>query len=204
MTTLAPRKDGQNVSPPPTFLAASAFHEVHAVWCGDGQTVGMTCNLLAVCHLQHLVHVYAGLGYSVRMFVHGIAQFSIVVQDKPATLPSLGAVQWIGKIPSWGYKQVPAFRNFPGCPVTLESFGTMLLFLSKAVGALAFIEDVGGELSAFGPHRCCRHVVTHFDTNCNSRIFFGQSCTSVVDNNFALYACFASLMATFKIIHSTT
>jgi len=86
----------------------------------------------------------------------------------------------------------------------LESFGTMLLFLSKAVGALAFIEDVGGELPAFGPHRCCRHVVTHFDTNCNSRIFFGQSGTSVVGNNFALYSYFASLMATFKIIHSTT
>lgn len=80
----------------------------------------------------------------------------------------------------------------------------MLLFLSKAVGALAFIEDVGGELSAFGPHRCCRHVVTHFDTNCNSRIFFGQSGTSVVGNNFALYSYFASLMATFKIIHPTT
>jgi hypothetical protein len=27
----------------------------------------------------------------------------------------LGAVEWIGKIPSWGYKQVPAFRHFPGC-----------------------------------------------------------------------------------------
>jgi len=27
----------------------------------------MTCHLLAVCHLQHLVHVYAGLGYSVRL-----------------------------------------------------------------------------------------------------------------------------------------
>lgn len=87
------------------------------------------------------------------MFVHGVAEFSVVVQDKPATLPSLGAVEWIRKIPSWGYKQVPAFRHFPGCPVTLEGFGTMLLFLSKAVGALAFIEDVGGELSAFGPHR---------------------------------------------------
>jgi hypothetical protein len=55
----------------------------------------MTCHLLAVCHLQHLVHVYAGLGYSVRMFVYGVAQLSIVVQDKPATLPSLGAVEGI-------------------------------------------------------------------------------------------------------------
>jgi len=27
----------------------------------------------------------------------------------------LGAVEWIGEIPSWGYKQVPAFRHFPGC-----------------------------------------------------------------------------------------
>lgn len=80
----------------------------------------------------------------------------------------------------------------------------MLLLLSKAVGALAFIEDVGGEFSAFGPHRCCRHVVTHFDTNCNSRIFFGQSRTSIVGNNFPLYSYFGNVMTTFKIIHSKT
>jgi hypothetical protein len=80
----------------------------------------------------------------------------------------------------------------------------MLLFLFKAVGALAFIEDVWGELSAFGPHRCCRHLVTHFDTNCNSRMFFGESGVTVVDKNFALHTYFANVVATFTIIPSKT
>jgi hypothetical protein len=31
----------------------------------------------------------------------------------------------------------------------------MFLLLSKAVGALAFIEDVGSEFSTFGPHQSC-------------------------------------------------
>jgi len=78
----------------------------------------------------------------------------------------------------------------------------MLLLLSKAVGALAFVEDVWGEFSAFGPHQCCWHVVTHFDTICKSRIFFGQSYTSVVGKNFVLYSYFINVMETFRMDNS--
>jgi hypothetical protein len=31
----------------------------------------------------------------------------------------------------------------------------MFLFLSEAVGAFAFVKDVRGKFSAFGPHQCC-------------------------------------------------
>lgn len=155
MSTLAPGKDGEHVAPPAALLATSALHEVDAVGGSDGQAEGMPCHLLAVRHFQHLVHVYAGLGDGFRMLVHRVAQLSVVVQHKPAALPSLGAVEWIGKIPSRSYEEVPAFCHFPGSPVALKSFGTVLFFLSKAVGALAFVEDVGCEFSAFGPHQCC-------------------------------------------------
>lgn len=155
MSTLAPGKDGKDVAPPATLLPTGALDEVDAVRCRDGQAEGVPSHFLAVRHLEHLVHVYAGLGDGFRMFVHGVAQLAVVVQHKPAALPSLGAVEWVRKIPSWGYEEVPAFCHFPGSPIALKSFGTVLLLLSKAVGALAFVEDVGCEFSAFGPHQCC-------------------------------------------------
>ena len=42
------------------------------------------------------------------MIVDGVGQFSVVVEDEPASLPSLRPVYRVGEVPVGSYKQVAA------------------------------------------------------------------------------------------------
>ena len=42
------------------------------------------------------------------MIVDGVGEFPVVVEDKPASLPSLRPVYWVGEVPVGSYKQVAA------------------------------------------------------------------------------------------------
>ena len=60
---------------------------------------------MANCFSQIEVrHLRDGLG----MIVNGVGQFTVVVEDEPASLPSLRPVYRVGEVPVGSYKQVAA------------------------------------------------------------------------------------------------
>jgi len=57
---------------------------------------------LELCGEQTHVCNYPGRSHTTHMFVYGVAQLSIVVQDKPATLPSLKKLNtFLSKMTKW-------------------------------------------------------------------------------------------------------
>lgn len=86
------------------------------------------------------------------MIVHAVCQLPIVVKDEPSSLPSLGPVDGIGKVPVWCHEQVAALGDLPAGLVELDRRGRVILLQSEAVGALALVEYVGCKFSAL--HIC--------------------------------------------------
>ena len=82
------------------------------------------------------------------MIVHTVGQLSVVVEDEPSPLPSLGPVDGVGEVPVRSHEQVTTLGDLPAGLVELDGAGRVILLQAEAVGALALVEDVGGEFSA--------------------------------------------------------
>jgi hypothetical protein len=68
-------------------------------------------------------------------------------------------VDRVGKVPVRRHKQITALGDLPARLVQLDGRRRVILLQPEAVGALALVEDVRGELPAFlGRHASLPHV----------------------------------------------
>ena len=92
------------------------------------------------------------------MIIHWIRQFSVVVEDEPPSLPSLGPVDWVGEVPVRGHKQVTTFWYLSAGFVQLDGWGWMVLLEAKTVWALALVENVWSKLPALHVSHGCGYL----------------------------------------------
>ena len=82
------------------------------------------------------------------MIINRICQFSVVVKDKPPSLPPLGPVDWVWEVPVWGHEQVTTFWYLSAGFVELYRGGGMVFLQSETIRAFALIENVWSEFPA--------------------------------------------------------
>ena len=100
------------------------------------------------------------------MVVYRVCQFSVIVKDEPASLPPLGSVDGVREVPVRSYEEVATFRDLPAGFVQLDSRGRVVLFQSEAVGALALVKDIRGELPAFNVGHVCLFILGTYQVPC--------------------------------------
>jgi hypothetical protein len=81
------------------------------------------------------------------MVVYAVGQFSIIIQNKPTTLPSLSPVDRIREIPIRGHEQISTLGYLSAGLVQLYGRGGVVLLQPETAGALALVEYVRGELA---------------------------------------------------------
>lgn len=121
---------------------------MNAIIGHNGNAVLVARDGIGLSDFKNVIQVDDGLGNGVIVVIHAVGELSIIVEDKPPPLPSLGPVHWIGEVPVWRYKEVAALGHDPGGLVDLEGLIGVLVPVAVAVGALVLVEDVGLELAA--------------------------------------------------------
>ena len=86
------------------------------------------------------------------MIVNAVCQFPVVVEDEPSSLPSLGPVDGVGKVPVRSHEQVSTLGDLSARLVELYGRGRVILLESETVGAFALVEYVWCKFSAL--HIC--------------------------------------------------
>ena len=82
------------------------------------------------------------------MIVHRVRQLSVVEEDEPSSLPPLGSVDRVGKVPVRSNEQVATFRDLAARLVQLYGRGRVVLLQTEAVGALALVENIWSKFPA--------------------------------------------------------
>ena len=96
------------------------------------------------------------------MIIHRICELSVIVENEPASLPSLGPVDWVWEVPVWGHKQVTTFWYLSAGFVQLYRWGRVIFLQAKAVGAFALVENVRSKFPALHVSHgdyCCSVVL---------------------------------------------